>query len=93
MTTATKPVTRKVHARPPHGVRPEIAVTIYPDGTIGLRECGRALRTEQRLEVGQLYAGAIEAACRKMVRRVKELRKDGRGLAEARRIARKEVGL
>jgi hypothetical protein len=55
MTTATKPVTRAVkphHA--PHGVKPILAVTLFPDGTIEIREHGR--RTgEVMLDLMTLY--------------------------------------
>jgi hypothetical protein len=93
MIDAVSPVRRKVRPHVPHGVRPQIVVTIYPDATIGLRELGRAVRTEQRFDVGQLYVGAVASAVARMNRRVQALRRAGLGLSEARRTARREVGL
>lgn len=89
-----RPVRRCVCARKaPHGVTPQIVVTVYPTGEIGLREMRRPARTEKRLAVGELYALAINSAVLRMGRRVRELRREGRTLAEARKLARKECGL
>ena len=93
MTKSTRPLRRAVRAKVPHGVRSEIVVSIYPDGTIGLRELRRPGRTEQRLDVGQLYVGAVSAAVARMTRRVVALRRAGFSLADARRQARREASL
>ena len=61
MTAATKPVRRKVRsAHVPHGVNPDIVVTIYPGAIIGLREARR--RREYKVEVGALYARLVRGA-------------------------------
>jgi hypothetical protein len=57
MTTCSKPVRRKLSARVPHGVRPTIVVSIYPQGLIGLRELGR--RREYLVDVGALYVREV----------------------------------
>ena len=94
MTALTKPVRRRACVRVPHGVRPEIVVTLYPNGEIGLRESRRSSRTEQRLEIGTLYVMAIQAAVRRADARRSELvRKNGLTRKAARRQARKENGL
>ena len=62
MTTCTKPVRRKCQAHVPHGVTPQIIVTIYPGGCIGLREWRR--RKEYTFEVGELYVQAVRAEVR-----------------------------
>ncbi len=94
MTTLTKPVSRRAHVRVPHGVRPEIIVTIYPGGELGLREAGRPSRTEQRLDLGTLYVAAIKSAVRRSENRASEyVRKNGWTWKAARQQARKENGL
>ena len=58
MTRATKPVSRVVSPRTlPHGVTPEIVITVYPGGVIGLRELRR--RKEFRLDAGTLYVAEV----------------------------------
>jgi len=87
------PLRRIVRIRAPHGVEPELVISIHPNGTIGLREAGRKLRTEKTVEAGQLYVQLIQAAVLKMGRRVAELKRAGYTRAEARKIARKESPL
>ncbi len=94
MTALTKPVSRRARVRVPHGVRPEIIVTLYPGGELGLRESGRPTRTEQRLDLGTLYVLAIKSAVRRSENRAAEyVAKNGWTLKAARRQARKENGL
>lgn len=57
LTFSDKPTRRVVNARTPHGVRPQIVVTVYPNATIGLRELGR--RKEYCLDAGALYVSAV----------------------------------
>lgn len=55
MKASTKPVTRKVvphHV--PHGVKPALVVTLFPDGTISIRELGRRSGAEL-LDLVTLY--------------------------------------
>ncbi len=90
----SNPVRRRVMARKaPHGVEPEIIVTIYPSGEIGLREARRPARTEKRLAIGEMYALAVQSAVLRMGRTLKTLRNQGLSLAEARKRARRECGL
>lgn len=56
MTDLNKAVTRRTRANVPHGVKPEIVVTLYPGGTIGLRESGRRRTAEY-------FSGPREALC------------------------------
>ncbi len=60
MTALNRPVSRKTPANVPHGVKPEIVVTLYPGGTIGLREAGRRRESEVCLDVGRLYVRAVQ---------------------------------
>jgi len=61
MTDLNKAVTRRTRANVPHGVKPEIVVTLYPGGTIGLRETGRRRKHEYCLDIGRLYVRAVQA--------------------------------
>lgn len=70
MTACNKPVKRSVRARVPHGVVPQIVVTIYPSGMIGLRELRR--RREYDVDVGQLYVDCVR---REAMRERKERKK------------------
>lgn len=88
-----RPVRRSVHVRAPHGVKPRLVVTLYPDGTIGLREQRRPASTEQRLELGELYVRAIDAACRRAERLAREYQRSGMTRAEARAMARRKENL
>ena len=90
---AASPVRRVVRTRAPHGVTPEIVVSVYPNGTIGLRETRRPARTEKTVEIGSLYVRLIQEAVLRQGRRVQELRRAGHGRGEARRMARKEICL
>lgn len=92
MTECNKAVTRKVRTHVPHGVRDRFAITIYPNGTIGMRELGRALRTEQKLDCGVLYVAAIQSAVRKADKLTRDYAKS-MTRKEARRKARTECGL
>lgn len=96
MTTLTEkkpPVRRKVHAHSPHGISDTIVVSLFPNGTIGLRELGRALHTEQTIEVASLYVELVERSIRRADRLKKQYVKDGLTRSQAGRKARKECGL
>ena len=60
MTDLHHPVSRRTRASVPHGVKPEIVITLYPGGTIGLRESGRRKSAEYCLDVGTLYVRAVQ---------------------------------
>lgn len=60
MTSLSKPVTRKTRANVPHGCKPEIVITLYPGGTIGLREAGRAKASEVYFDLGSLYVRGVQ---------------------------------
>lgn len=62
MTKLTKPVRRTTHANVPYGVTPQIVVTLYPGGIIGLRE--QRHRREYTLGIGTLYVQAMLAQTR-----------------------------
>lgn len=74
-TACTKPVKRKVRANVPFGVNPDIILTIYPSGVIGLRESRR--RREYIVSIGMIYQNAVlqcaraEAIERKKARKLK----------------------
>lgn len=57
LTIGDKPTRRVTYSHVPHGVKPQIVVTVYPAGIIGFRELGR--RKEYQLDVGVLYVSAI----------------------------------
>jgi hypothetical protein len=59
MTDLNKPITRNTKRTPAHGARP-LVITLYPGGTIGLREQGRRKQTEVCLDSGRLYLRAVE---------------------------------
>lgn len=61
---ATKAVRRQVTAHVPRGINPEIIVTVYPHGVIGLREARRRRGSEQQIEVGGLYTMLVAKAAR-----------------------------
>ena len=61
MTDLNKQISRKTRANVPHGVRGEIIVTLYPGGTIGLRESGRRKASEVCVDVGTLYVRAVQS--------------------------------
>jgi hypothetical protein len=65
MTALRKIVSRKAAATVPHGVQPQIVVTLYPPtdktgATIGLREHKRARATELFVDVGTLYVRSLQ---------------------------------
>ena len=60
-------VRRRVPCTVPHGIRPELILTIYPNGILGLREKGRRLELVQ--DAGALYAKLLAAHVRRGQRR------------------------
>ena len=58
MRRLSKPFECAVRARVPHGVTPELVVTLRPDGTLSLRELRRR-RGEQNFCLGSLYVRAL----------------------------------
>lgn len=93
MTRATKPIARLLYSRNvPHGVKPELVVTIYESGVIGIREKGRPRRFEQQREVGGIFVGWLREAANRAAARTRELRKS-MSLADARKKARAENNL
>ena len=70
MTDLLKPIRRVArNLRVPHGIKPDLVVTLHPGGLIGLRESGR--RKEYALDIGELYRAAV-------VREFAEARKNRR---------------
>ena len=58
MTDLKRPVKRVLrNARVPYGVKPELILTLYPDGRIGFRELGR--RREYQVDAGTIYARLV----------------------------------
>jgi len=83
-------VRRKVRCNSSWVRRSEIIVTVYPHGELGFREPGK--RSEFKLGMAEAYRMAVTITTNKINARVRELKKL-HGLAQARRMARKEVGL
>lgn len=92
MTKLDKPVVRKTEADTPHGVNPNLVITVYPRGVIGIREHRRPLHTEKRTTAGNLYQELTIRAVLKCGRLEKEYRKT-MTRKDARARARKECGL
>ncbi len=64
-TLKTKPVSRTVAIRRPSSAyKDALVVTIYPGGILGLRERGRRQDSEIRLDLGELYVGALAKRAR-----------------------------
>ncbi len=61
-TRCHKPTRRVVRAQVPFGCNPDIIITLYPSGVIGLREARR--RREYVVGVGSIYQNAVLAAAR-----------------------------
>lgn len=91
MTKLTSLIRRKVDVHAPHGVKPQFVVTLYPNGTMGLRELGR--RSEFALDLGELYVWALKSAVNKADRLAKKYRAEGMSRRDARIKAQKEAGL
>lgn len=68
-----KPLRRKIYVNAPHGVTPEIVVTLYPSGVIGMREARH--RREYVLGLGGVYVQAVMAAARAEAIEKKKARK------------------
>ncbi len=56
MTTITKPVTRRVASRLPHGFRDTLIITLHPGGVVEVRE---PRRKGYSFDLGLLYAKAV----------------------------------
>lgn len=64
-TLKSKPVSRTVAIRRPSSAyKDALVVTIYPGGILGLRERGRRLDSEIKLDLGELYVGALAKRAR-----------------------------
>ena len=87
------PVRRMVVTRAPHGVRPEIVVSLYPNGTVGLKEARRPARTEKFITLAELYVYLIERAMRHAEVLKRQYRREGLRPGEAKRMAVKDCGL
>ena len=92
MTELKSKVVRKTEADVPHGVNPNLIITLYPRGVIGLREHRRPAHTEKKTTAGELYRELTVRAVLKCGRLEKEYRKT-MTRKEARLKARKECGL
>lgn len=63
MTDLRKPTKRIARGcRVPHRVKPDLVITLYPGGTVGIRELGR--RKEVQLDAGVLYVQGLLAEAR-----------------------------
>lgn len=67
----------------------EIVLIIYSHGELGFREPRH--RAEYKLGLPEAYRQAVLITTQKLTVRVKQLRKEGYGLGEARRKARREI--
>lgn len=93
LTFDSSPTKRMVRTHAPHGVTPEIVISIYPDGTIGLKEARRPARTEKRVEIGALYVRLVNQAVGRLPGTIANFMRRGLTRAEATNAARKELGL
>lgn len=87
--TANGPLKRKVRCNHHWLKGSEIIVTVYPHGELGFREPKR--RAEYKISIADAFRSAVVLTTNKIASRVKALRKEGYGLAKARRMAAKEV--
>lgn len=83
------PLRRKVRCASSWCRGGEIILTVYPHGELGFREPRR--RAEYKLSLTEAFRQAVLITTGKIAQRVKVLRKEGHGLASARRMARKEA--
>lgn len=67
----------------------EVILTIYPHGELGFREPRR--RAEYKLSMTEAYRSAVVLTTNKIAARVKVLKKEGYKLAQARRMATREI--
>lgn len=91
MTECKKPVRRKMRCLSTWAREGQIILTVYPHGELGFREPRR--RAEYKLGLPDAFRQAVLITTNKLVARTKELKREGLGLAQARRKARKELGL
>ncbi len=77
-TRCTKPTRRVVRAAVPHGVNPDIIITVYPSGVLGMRESRR--RREYVVGIGLIYQNAVLAEARAEAVERKKARKLKKGL-------------
>lgn len=64
MTRLNRPVKRTTHVDGiPHGITPDLVITLYPGGVIGLRELRR--QREYTVKAGSLYARLVAAEARR----------------------------
>jgi hypothetical protein len=69
VTRLWKPITRKVTTRmTSHGYRPDLVITLHPDGSVEIREAGTR-QAPVLLNLAQLYVQARIAAALKTSRR------------------------
>jgi hypothetical protein len=60
MTPLSKPISRKAHTIPAaYGIRPELVITLYPRGIIGIREAGRRTPSEVTFDASELYVSGV----------------------------------
>ncbi len=84
------PTRRVARVRVPHGVRPEIVISVYPGGQIGLRELGR--QDEYVLDAGVLYVNTLLATGHKIEKRARVIKKEqGISLPAARKKVKAEL--
>jgi hypothetical protein len=91
MTLCEKPVKRRVRCNSVLVRGGELIHVLYPHGEIGLRIPGK--RTEFKVGLADVWRVAIDITNSKFKQRVVELKKNGASLKDARKQARKELGL
>lgn len=76
-TRLTKPVRRAATVPYTHGIKPELVVTLYPGGVLGIREQRRPARTEVKVAIATIYQRALWARTpvRRSRRRAAHLRR------------------
>ena len=83
------PLKRKVLCPSSWCRRGEVVLIIYPHGEIGFKEPRK--RAEYRITTTEAFRQAVLITTNRINVRVKALRKEGYGLGDARRKARKEI--
>jgi hypothetical protein len=76
MTDLVKPIKRIARGLSvPHGIKPDLVITIYPGGIVGIKEHSRSMRSEIQYSASALYEQGVISQQRKRLTRCKEHRR------------------
>lgn len=72
-TSIKKPVRRSTTCSVPYGVNPNLVITLYPGGVLGIREFRR--RKEYTMHLGQLYSQLVQSETLEQLRLKRRIKK------------------